>query len=269
MFEQLDQKMAKSRLRWTVWLGVTCVAGLIGMTVLAPKVWPQQMDLVKLAKERLYAPLPPAAPGRPHVKVVGAPVPPRKGGKTTKVFVFRPELVQPPAVPPKVWINEEDVPVFNSPNSGGPGIPSGPGVPGGPGDPGCFGPGCVIGGPGDRAFPTPPPPAAKPKPEPPKAPEPPKQIVVGGNVQQAKLVSQPKPLYPELAKKARVQGTVRFNAIIGKDGNIQDLRVASGHPLLVPAAFEAVKQWKYRATTLNDQPVEVLTQIDVNFTLTQ
>ena len=59
------------------------------------------------------------------------------------------------------------------------------------------------------------------------------------------------------------------SAIIGKDGTIQNLKVVSGHPLLVPAALEAVKQWVYQPTLLNGEPVEVVTQIDVNFTLSQ
>ena len=77
------------------------------------------------------------------------------------------------------------------------------------------------------------------------------------------------PTYPPLAKQARIQGTVRFTAIIGKDGTIQNLQLVSGHPLLVPAAQDAVKQWVYKPTLLNGEPVEVITQIDVNFTLSQ
>jgi protein TonB len=77
------------------------------------------------------------------------------------------------------------------------------------------------------------------------------------------------PVYPPLARQARIQGTVRFTAVIGKDGTIQNLKLVSGHPLLVPAAGEAVKQWVYKPTLLAGEPVEVLTEIDVNFTLTQ
>ena len=62
---------------------------------------------------------------------------------------------------------------------------------------------------------------------------------------------------------------MRLSAVIGKDGTIQNLEVISGHPLLVPAALEAVKQWVYQPTLLNGEPVEVVTQIDVNFTLSQ
>ena len=77
------------------------------------------------------------------------------------------------------------------------------------------------------------------------------------------------PPYPPLAKQARISGTVRFTAIIGKDGTIQNLQLITGHPLLVQAATEAVKQWLYKPTLLNGEPVEVITQIDVNFTLSQ
>jgi TonB family protein len=95
-----------------------------------------------------------------------------------------------------------------------------------------------------------------------------KRITIGGNVQQAKLISQPKPVYPPLAKQARIQGVVQMQAVIGVDGAVKNLQVISGHPLLVAAAMEAVQQWTYQQTLLNGQPVEVLTQIDVNFTLT-
>src|SRR5437868_5508071 len=97
----------------------------------------------------------------------------------------------------------------------------------------------------------------------------PKRITIGGNVQQAKLVRQPKPVYPPLAKQARISGVVHLAAVISKDGTIQDLKVISGHPLLIPSALEAVKQWVYQPTLLNGEPVEVVTQIDVNFTLSQ
>ena len=94
-----------------------------------------------------------------------------------------------------------------------------------------------------------------------------KRITIGGNVQQAKLIMQPRPVYPPLAKQARISGVVRLNAIIGKEGNVVNLSVISGHPLLIPSALEAVQQWVYQKTLLNGEPVEVSTQIDVNYTL--
>jgi len=111
----------------------------------------------------------------------------------------------------------------------------------------------------------PPPPPVKEK----EKPVTPQRIRVGGNVQAANLIRKVTPSYPPLAKQARVQGTVKFTAVIGKDGTIQNLQLMGGHPLLVPAATEAVKQWLYKPTLLNGEPVEVITQIDVNFTLSQ
>src|SRR5207244_5145542 len=95
----------------------------------------------------------------------------------------------------------------------------------------------------------------------------PQRIRVGGTVQAAQVLNAPKPVYPPLAKQARIQGAVRLNVIIGKDGTVQDVAVESGHPLLVPAAIDAVRQWAYRPTALNGQPVEVDTVVDVNCTL--
>ena len=75
-------------------------------------------------------------------------------------------------------------------------------------------------------------------------------------------------MYPALAKQARIQGVVRFSVVIGRDGSISNVQLVSGHPLLVAAAQEAVKQWTYKPTLLNGAPVEVVTQIDIVFSLT-
>jgi protein TonB len=91
------------------------------------------------------------------------------------------------------------------------------------------------------------------------------RIRVGGNVQQARLAESPAPEYPPLARSARISGVVRFNALIGTDGRISKMQLVSGHPLLVPAAQAVVTQYVYQPTLLNGQPVEVLTQVDVNF----
>jgi TonB family protein len=96
---------------------------------------------------------------------------------------------------------------------------------------------------------------------------PPKQVRVGGGVQAANLIKNVKPVYPPVARSTRVQGVVRFSALIGKDGKVRNLQVLSGPPLLVQSATDAVRQWVYRPTLLNGEPVEVVTQIDVNFTL--
>jgi TonB family protein len=99
--------------------------------------------------------------------------------------------------------------------------------------------------------------------------EPPKSIRVGGNVQAANLIEQVRPTYPPEAKQARIQGTVRFTVVIGPDGLVKNIELVSGHPLLAAAAMGAVKDWVYKPTLLNGVPVEVITTVDVNFTLSQ
>jgi protein TonB len=95
----------------------------------------------------------------------------------------------------------------------------------------------------------------------------PQRVRVSQGVSEGLLVHQVKPVYPALARSARIQGAVVLQAVIGKDGSIQNLKMISGHPMLAPAAIEAVKQWKYKPYFLNGEPVEVDTQITVNFTL--
>jgi protein TonB len=75
------------------------------------------------------------------------------------------------------------------------------------------------------------------------------------------------PQYPPLAKQARIQGSVVLHAVIGKDGKVQNLQLVSGHPMLTQSAIQAVKQWQYKPYYLNGQPVEVDTNITVNFSL--
>jgi protein TonB len=98
----------------------------------------------------------------------------------------------------------------------------------------------------------------------------PHRIRQAGNVQAGLLCGGvAPPLYPPLARQTRVSGTVRLHAIVGEDGSIQSLEVVSGHPLLIQAALDAVKQWRYKPTVLNGTPVEVDTTIDVIFNLNQ
>ena len=81
------------------------------------------------------------------------------------------------------------------------------------------------------------------------------------------LIHRVQPLYPPLARQARIQGQVVLRAVIRRDGVIENLQVLSGHPMLVQAAIDAVKQWRYRPFSLNGEPVEVETQVTVNFVL--
>jgi TonB family protein len=84
-----------------------------------------------------------------------------------------------------------------------------------------------------------------------------------------RLLNHPRPMYPAIAKQGRVQGTVSLDVIIAEDGKVESIKLLRGHPLLVPAAIEAVKQWVYDPMLVNGVPVRVRTQVDVNFTLSE
>jgi TonB family protein len=98
---------------------------------------------------------------------------------------------------------------------------------------------------------------------------PPGAAVIASNVEASNLINAVRPVYPPLAKMARQQGSVKFQATIGKDGAMEDLQLISGPPLLVQSAMDAVKKWTYRPMVLNGAPVQVVTTIDVNFSLTE
>lgn len=246
MFEQslMDTAIGKTRTSWAVLASFTLQMLLVGVAILIPLLNYAGLPATELMTF-LVAPPPPPPPPPPPV-TVKVKVAPREfdTGK----------LVQPVDIPEDIAILDEDVaPVASIAGVVG-------GVPGG-----AFGGslGGVIGGiisSTPMVAPPPPPPVKK-------KPPPPKRIRVGGSVQRANLIRQVRPVYPPLARQARIQGTVKLTAIIAKDGTIQKLEVLSGHPLLIPSALSAVKQWRYRPTLLNGQPVEVVTQVDVNFTL--
>jgi periplasmic protein TonB len=87
------------------------------------------------------------------------------------------------------------------------------------------------------------------------------------NMLEGSLIRRVQPVYPYAAKMAHVEGRVVLSALISKAGTIENLHALSGHPMLVPAAIGAVSQWRYRPYILNNEPIEVETQITVNFTL--
>jgi protein TonB len=248
MFEQsfLDQVGRTSR-PWTVAVSFLFQSIMVVLLILVPLIYTDTLPKTQLMSFLVAPPPPPPPPPPP----AAAPV------KVVKVIPRQFDagrLMAPKVIPKQIAIIRED----ELPDPGGAvgvvgGVPGG--VPGGA-------PGGIIGGIIGAAPVAPPPPKVEVQ-----KPVAPQRIRVGGNVQAAKILNQPKPVYPPLAKQARIQGTVRFTAIIGRDGTIQNLQLISGHPLLVPSAQEAVKQWKYQPTLLNGEPVEVITQIDVNFTL--
>ena len=106
---------------------------------------------------------------------------------------------------------------------------------------------------------------------PPPPPPPPKAMArqepyrVGGDVKEPRIIKLVPPKYPPLASKSRVQGTVVLEATLREDGSVDAIRVVSGHPLLIDAAVDCVKQWRYEPTLLNGQPVAVILTAIVNF----
>jgi protein TonB len=175
-----------------------------------------------------------------------------------------PSMAQHPA--PQVFSHNPDIPNPYSPIA--PHLPptnfrrdEGPDVPP-PGFPEGYVPGEIRATDGEKV---------RPLVEPPHI-EPPAQqerrlLKLNDGVQGAQLISRVEPKYPLLAKETKTEGTVRLHAIISREGRIVALDVISGHPLLVMAALDAVRQWRYRPTLLNGQPVEVETSITVIFRL--
>lgn len=216
----------------------------VGVMLLVPLIYTEALPKAQLMT-LLVAPPPPPPPPPPPV---AAPV--RVVRRVTAEDIMRAPTVIPKTI---AVIKDEPEP---PPQAAAVGVVGG--VPGGmPGGT----PGGVLGSLLSSAAAGPPPP-----PPPPKATAP-KRIRVGGQVEQAKLIFKPTPEYPPLAKVARIQGSVRLEAIISRDGTVQDLKVMSGHPLLVKSALEAVQRWRYQPTLLNGEPVEIVTEIDVNFSL--
>ncbi len=112
-----------------------------------------------------------------------------------------------------------------------------------------------------------PPPPAKP---PAKKEEPVvSRLAIGGQVLAAQILNRVQPVYPPLARQARIDGVVQLHGVISREGRIVSLRVISGHPLLTKAALDAVSQWTYKPTYLNGQPIEVEAPIEVRFVLSR
>jgi protein TonB len=91
------------------------------------------------------------------------------------------------------------------------------------------------------------------------------RVRVGGLVKAPVPLHTPQPAYPALARQARIEGVVHFEAIIATNGTVQGIQLIQGHPLLVAAAIAAVREWRYTPPTLNGDPVEMVMYVDVNF----
>ena len=249
MFEQATLSTGPAANRaWTAFAGIACQAVMAIGLLVSPMLFPQALPKVVLSVPSVFtsarANKPEVKPESSHIIAV-RPVPFHLGA-----------LFEPRQVPDKTALIEDTG--FSAPSTGTAAFLTGIG-----GD----GQGNVIGAlPALRLAVAPPIPVV----EPPKAPPPsaiPARVPVGGRVKLAEILHRVEPVYPPLAKQARISGTVELEGIIGVDGRMIDLRVKSGHPLLTKAAYDAVIQWVYRPTTLNDKPVEVIAPITVSFRL--
>src|SRR6202167_1251664 len=213
---------------------------LVGILVLIPLLFTEALPKTQLMTFLVAPPPPPPPPPPPAaaIKIV----------KQVQTDIINGQLRTPTKIPEKVQMIKEDEappPVMSASGVVG-GVPGG--VPGGQ-------MGGVIGG-IISSTPVNVPKAVNPQ-----------RIRVSQGVSTGLLVRKVNPTYPPLARQARIAGTVVLQAEISKTGDIQNLHLISGHPMLAPAAIEAVKQWKYKPYLLNGEPVEVETTVQVNFTL--
>ncbi|MGA3025814.1 MAG: TonB family protein [Bryobacteraceae bacterium] len=240
MFEQSILVRQRTSKPWSVLLSLAAELAGIGLLVVLPLIWAERLPAFSLTKIAVWLPLAPTpvrqAPTGPRVK----PSP----------FVPSRVIYQPAAVP-------ERVNFFNDAPPDSTGFEP------------FTGSGSKIGiGLDDLA---------------PQAPRPPERPVARrtadvtplaplirirvSHLEPAMILYKVIPAYPSLARTTHTSGTVNLLGVIGTDGSIRSLRVLRGHPLLVGAALDAVRQWRYKPTILNGQAVEVEAPIDVTFTL--
>src|SRR6202451_4378724 len=244
MFDDLVESSVvrqKTNKPWSVVLSAIIQGAIVVVFVLIPLIYTEALPK-QLLTTFLVAPAPPPPPPPPAAAV-------QRLVKPVARIIQQGKMMAPTVIPKKVeMIKEEELP----PDVGAVGVTGG--VPGGvPGGQAGGVLGGIIGGTGGGL---PPPPKVAPS-----------RIRVGGNVAQANLIHQVTPTYPAIAKTAHISGTILLHAIIGKDGTVQNLQYISGPPLLMQSAMDAVKQWRYKPTLLNGDPVDVDTTISVVFTL--
>jgi protein TonB len=250
MFEQSLLEMASTRrgnrtLTTLVSFGVQSI--LAGMLVLVPLFYTEALPARELVTF-LVAPAPPPPPPPP----VATPVQQAHVRRVQSDIAETGQLRTPARIPSKVQILKEEAapPVMATGGVVG-GVPGG--IPGGQ-------LGGVIGGiisSTAKVDYVPPPPK----------PVTPKRVRVSQGVTAGLLIRRVQPTYPAIARAARIHGTVVLHAIIAKDGSIENLQAVSGHPMLVPAAIDAVQGWRYKPYLLNGTPVEIDTEIIVDFVL--
>jgi protein TonB len=228
----------RSHRGWTTLASFALQALAVAALLLLPLLYTQGLPQLQLMAS-LVAPTPPPAPP--------APAQMRSSPEARSNLSANGEIIAPRSIPTSILPVDESV-------APPPVDASGIGVRGGTGDSSARNAVLDSIGNGLNVLP-PPPPAAIDRP------------LRLSHMMEGNLIERVQPEYPMLARQARIQGSVVLRAVISREGRIKDLKVVAGHPMLVQAAMEAVRQWRYRPYLLNNEPVEVETQVTVNFTL--
>jgi protein TonB len=236
MFSTLETTLDRSSSRgWTTFASFTFQALALSLLLLIPLFSIQGPPRLEWFQEVLAPPPAPAPPAPVHERVTHPSNSNMSGN----------HVIQPASIPDTIAVVHET----SAPDT--PNIDEGPGVPGGTGTSrngvmNSLGPAVEVAPPAHTA---------------------PTKPVRISHWSEGNLVYRVKPVYPPIAVSARIQGQVQLRAIISKTGTIENLVVENGPPMLIRSAIEAVKQWRYRPYILNDEPIEVETEITVNFTL--
>ena len=219
---------------------------LISTLILIPLYFTEAIDLKQFTQTFLVAPPPPPPPPPP-----AAPTVLKVRATTRRVFMSGGKLLAPTTIPEKIaMLKEEELPPEVGVGVSG-GVPGG--VPGGQA-------GGVIGGiisSAPRTY----------VPLAPSAPAPKAPVRVGGRIMPPRQIYAPEPSYPPLARQAKVQGDVVIDAVIDVQGNVVQMQVVSGHPLLLQAATETLRKWRYQPTYLNEEPIPVQFLVTIRFRL--
>ncbi len=236
----------KTKQGTTLFMSMVFQVGLLALMLIIPLLVTPALPKSFLAT-MLTAPPPPAAPPPPP------PAAPVVHVRPTAHLIEAGKLIAPKSIPKDVNIIKEDAP---PPDLGASTVTGGVvgGVPGGQIG-GVLG--GIIGGGVNTAAPPPPPPPAPVV----------QRITKGGDVMMATAMNKVQPVYPQLARQARVQGTVRLHTLIDKDGKVIEVTYMSGPAMLVQAARDAVLQWRFHPTMLNNTPVQVECVFELNFNL--
>lgn len=235
MFSALETSWDQSpRRRWTTVASFTLQALGLSLLLAIPLLTVQGPPRLEWITSPFFAP--PPAPASPA---------PRNAQRTTQATnMSGVHILTPQSIPDTIaQVIDHDVPA--APEFGDIGVPGGTGS-GRRGVPGSIGDQSAL-------APTPPP-----------APVRPLRV---SHWAEGNLIYRVQPNYPTLARQARIQGSVQLRAVISKNGTIGNLSILGGHAMLVASAIEAVKQWRYRPYLLNGEPIEVETEITVNFML--